>query len=298
MHLTNLEIIYLVGTSLFTIAAVLMLIAYVWKIYRIEQFLFISLRRKRIRRGGITGEDGGGTGKMKLEKLKLRWQRFFWVFMCLFVGIIFMIMLYASLFFGQGKLVKITGAIVIWSRWIFLAAGALFLTSCAGIVADLTLRQTYFATVFGVLTMIFLFVATLSQTLSTRSIWVVGSLVTAFFTTFFLLFPINGVYRIKIYTPAEERNLDGGSKMRRRIRRIMGRKRTIFIVVLAAAYFFNILIWVLSKSNEFVPIFGDLLENIGYLILDIFLVCPFVFGILNSLFYSVKRVMPRNLYDM
>lgn len=271
----NIEAVYISGFFLFLAASIFFIVLYFFKIYlgekKIKKYLrdhgdHASLNKGDI--GIIIKDKKGRKGEIPLSLFILRWSRFSWVFFCLFTITMLLTLLYAALWLGQGLSLTPTGLITTWGRWLIFSISSIIVVSCY-MYSVSKIRYTvqgFFSVFHGFLSMLFILSATLSQTRGTSILWMVASLISAFFTALFMLFPVNTLLR------RNYRYGNGSNSKKSNTDRRFSWKRTVFVSAIVLAYWLYFTIWVLSKSNEITTVLDFGAENLSYLIIDIVMV--------------------------
>ncbi len=290
----DIEAIYISGTFIFLLAAIIYLIVYFVKVYKrekkIEKLLEKHDKDSTLLRRSTVKDIKKNKRDISLSLFMSRWDRFVWIFFSLFTITFLLILLYASLWLGQGLSLKPNAIVVNWGRWLILSIASIIVVACyMYFVSKIRYTpQAFFSVFFGFLSILFILFATLSQTRNTSVLWMIASLISAFFTTLLFLFPKNTLLKRHYH---HHHNPSNKSKLPHKR---FSYKRTVFVSAIIIAYWLNFIVWVLAKSNEITTVLDFDVENLLYLIIDIvmiYIILMYLIGIMYRRTYHHKNII-------
>lgn len=229
------QIIFLVGAVLFgfaLIGSVVSLIAYVLR------------SRTKIQ---ALGDD--------LSNYRLHWYNTLWIWVFLIIDAFFFFLLYMDQYLGQGILFTI-----LWSRWIFLAAIALFNSYCLAYVMTYEGRDPFavILVVSQVMAYLFLWFGAWSDTVPKRALWLVASGVVFLVSMLVYVWPFN---KWTVKDSPYHKDIDGqpwGAYYHR-----------VFYVSLGVLYVAYFIIWVLSETNGLTDVMSYEAETASLMVFEV-----------------------------
>lgn len=295
----NIETVQIVGFSLFSGAAALVVTAFIYVL--VQAILKLQKQYKIFERKEQQQKQSSLIPPSEKPKTRRSFRiafidRTIWYYVILFAICLILVILYVALWEGQGISITITLQIVNWGRWVaFSIIAALFIGYVSFHIStedEIKYRsvdvqyntsksfyaQVFFATLFAVSSMVSIVFATLSQNNSSRIFWIVISCIFAALSLIFHFIPRNSFFEIYYDIPSSsssssynKRNTQSTDQIR--LGYPMSIQRIVLLTMVLAFFLLNILIWFLSNSNEFV-VNGLTLyyESLSYLILDSILI--------------------------
>jgi len=311
----NLDIVRVVGLALFAFAVIINVFSFLYVL--IKSTLRIQSIKDPSSSSKASPLQKQGHPRYTIYRIAYI-DKTIWYYVTLFSICFILTFLYAALWQGQGTVTTITMKIVNWARWVaFSIIAALFIgyttyhlveedrisndlnssinmnsrksmnASSDSLINGSFYLQIFFAVLFAVFSMIFIYFATLSQTTSTRILSIIFSCISAAVVVVFLFIPRNSFFQ-KIYylsssssaTPAPSspsttyrkspiNNPDKPSVVRTGYP--MSIQRIILYTFVLLFFLLNILIWLISDSNEIITNGNGLTllyEAVSYLITD------------------------------
>ena len=244
----NLGTVFLTGSILFLVGSGLLTLVYLYYIRR---------------------------GQSLIEKHATcdtsRWTATRWMYPTFILSLFLAGILYMSMYLGQGFAVKPNSLVVMWERWLILAVvGFLFSRCFTHIMTIHSDDEQSFALVFlYTLAYTVLFPAVLSQSLETRLMWTIVSIVSFALSLLFYVFPDNK-FGCAYHTPSR-----------------MQYHKPFFVFILFY-YVYNVVIYFISTSNEYAVVLDLLGEATAYLVGDTLFLLGFTVIIVVSTFVNLK----------
>ena len=306
---TNVDKAFFSGFILFIISSAVLLVFNAVKLF-IGELLHLKLLRSK-----------DVSVNTRLQKDIRRWNRFKWVFFSLFTISLLFTVLYGALWFGQGVALRPSGFKIIWGRWLvltFISIVFVYMTAAVVSVKIMPAPEQFFATFYSALTILALLAATLSQSSSTRLLWVFFSLFFGILVGLLLIFTINMIHSSKETHREEEaynkKNIKGNSRRNNgsynpqqyynknnlKPQGSQGNStiqqqpptynytKMIFFAVIVLAYLAYFMVWILSDSNELIQVISFPAEVITYLVLDVIFIYPITLFLLIRVNVSIE----------
>lgn len=267
----TLDIIHVVGLSVFLFFSVINTIIFIIKMLLIRIFIRKELELKQnIKTNGID--------------IYNEIHPTIWGYFTLSTASLIFAFLYAALWQGIGITQKPSTAMVQYGRWIALAIVAglfifyssykIYIINTHSSIHQSSFKiQSLFSIFYGIFSMLFLTFATLAQTLASRILLIVASILSVVIFIILLFIPTNTFFEINYVVNKKFHRIPKGSNFKSGTP--IDINRTVFILVTLAYYIINIIIWFISESNEFLTSNGLNFDNesIAYLVLDFLYIC-------------------------
>jgi len=245
----------IIGLSLFAFASIINLFAFLYRFFWIINILNTSFYRSKY-------------GKSRFQLVTQNFS--IWGFFTLFTICLVLTYLYTAIWQNQGIALKPFGIIVVYGRWVALSiVTGLFIISTSFRENKSFKAKYFFETFFGVVSIVFIILATLTIPLSSKIFSIVSSMIAALITIILCFLPSNKFFekdfrkKGKFYQTSilKTKNFQLNSK------------RTFFTIYIIIVYITNIIIWFTSESNEIISNGLNLTnETIAYLVVDVVLI--------------------------
>jgi hypothetical protein len=255
--MTETSTIFLIGFFIFLVSGVVLFIAYLYYIWRGKQMI-------RCTRCSVE----------ERETLHVGWTPTRWIYPVLFLSLLLMALLYMSMFLSQGVSVKPNMLLVMWERWLILGLVALLYSVCLTYI--MTIRsfddQSFFLVFLYTLAHFFMLGAVLSQTLETRLLWLISSVVAFALAVLFYFYPINK-FLACYHLPT------------------CFQYYRWFFASLVLSYLYYVVIYFLAASNEFTAVLDFHGEVIAYLLGDILFAVVFPLIVVVTTFLNLRDTL-------
>lgn len=200
-----------------------------------------------------------------------RWTQTRWLYPTFIVSLFLMGVLYISMYLGQGFSSKPNNLLVMWERWLILAIVAfLFSRALTYIMTINSKDEQSFALVLAyTLAYATLLPAVLSQAFQTRLLWTIVSIIFFLAAILFYIFPDNK-FNAAYHIPARFHYYK------------------LFFAFLILYFLYNIVVYLLSASNEYTTVLNFYAEVVAYLVGDAIFLLGFALIVTIATFVNLK----------